>query len=319
LAIDRKYLGKALRALFLVGGLALTAWLIRGVGVAQVIGVLRDTWRWIPIVALLEILFVSMDVVSLRCLLGNARRGVRRAAWVRSTAVAYASTILVNRAAGEAARAATLAPTLGAADAVGACTRLQATTLLGNFVISIVIEIVLFAARIESGALRLLLLGNAAVCVASATGLLVLVANGRFGAWLKRWLRRFETQDHDGNLRPTGRQVALAVVWSVVGRLFQTVQYGVALHAVGGHATTVTAFATQGAHLVGAALGGAVPGQVGVAEGTYRAFAATLGLAAEPARALTIALVARVAQFGLSFACLATAAAVQADGKRPSD
>jgi hypothetical protein len=54
---------------------------------------------------------------------------------------------------------------------------------------------------------------------------------------------------------------------------------------------------------------------MGVAEGTYRAFAETLGLGAEPARALTIALVARVAQFGLAFACIAMTAFVQADGK----
>jgi hypothetical protein len=234
---------------------------------------------------------------------------------VRSTAVAYAWTILVNRAAGEAARAATLAPALGAAEAVASCTRLQACALLGNVVISILILIVLVAAGVESGPLRLLLLGNAAVCIVSGGGLLALLASGRFSGWLKRRLRRFETREPTAGLAPTRMQVVRAVAWPVLGRLFQTVQYGVALHAVGGHATAVTAFATQGAHLVGAALGGIVPGQVGVAEGTYQAFATTLGLGAEPARALTIALVARVAQFGLAFACIATALVVRAEGK----
>ncbi len=312
---SRKHLARALRALLLLSGVALAAWLIRNVGVARVMAVLSETWRWVPAVALLEVLFVSMDLVSLRCLLGDASRRVSPIAWVRSTAVAYASTILLNRAAGEAGRAAILAPALGTADAVATCTRLQACTLLGNLVISMLILIVLFVAGIESGPLRLLLLGNAAACAVSGAGLLVLLANGRFGAWLKRKLRRFDTQEPEGDLRPTGRQLFLAVAWPVVGRLFQTVQYGIALHAVGGHATAATAFATQGAHLVGAALGGVVPGQVGVAEGTYQAFATTLGLGAEPARALTIALVARVAQFALAFACIATAALVQADGK----
>jgi uncharacterized membrane protein YbhN (UPF0104 family) len=282
--------------------------------------VFSETWRWIPMVAALEILFVSMDVISLRCLLGEAAGRVPRAAWVRSTAVAYASTILLptTRAAGEAARAATLAPSLGAADAVATCTRLQACSLLGNVAISTVIMAVLLVARIDSGPLKLLLLGNAAICAAGATGLLVLLANGRFGAWLKRRLHRFETQEHPTHLRPTRWQVTLAAAFAVVGRLFQTVQYGVALHAVGGHATVTTAFATQGAHLVGAALGGFVPGQIGVAEGTYQAFAATLGLGREPARALTIALVARVAQVGLAVACIATATLVQAGGKLPT-
>jgi hypothetical protein len=311
---------KALRTLLFLGGLTLTAWLVQSVGISQVMHVLGETWRWVPAVALLEILFVSMDLVSLRCLLGGAAARVPPVAWMRSTAVAYASTILLNRAAGEAARAAILAPALGVADAVATCTRLQACALLGNLVISILIVSVLVVARVESGPLRLLLLGNAAVCAASGTGLLLLLANGRFGAWMKRRLRRFETEERARELRPTGRQLVLAVAWPVVGRLFQTVQYGVALHSVGGYATTVTAFATQGAHLVGAALGGIVPGQVGVAEGTYRAFATTLGLGAEPARALAIALVARVVQFGLALSCIATAALVQADGKpRASD
>ncbi len=318
MVLGRKHGPRALRALFFLGGVALAVWLVESVGMAQVVEVLSETWRWIPAVALLEILFVSMDVVSLRCLLGNAGSRIPKAAWVRSTALAYASTILLNRAPGEAARAAILAPGLGAAEAVGACTRLQATTLFGNALISLLIEMVLLAAHVDSGPLRLLLLANGIVCVASGTALLVLLANGRFGAWLKRWLRRFETREHAESFRPASRQMAAATAWYVVGRLFQTVQYGVALHAVGGHATTVTAFVTQGAHLVGAALGGLVPGQMGVAEGTYRAFAATLGLGAAPARALTIALVARVAQVGLSIACLATAATLQADGKRAS-
>lgn len=320
MTLDRKQWTRALRALVFVGGLTLAAWLIRGVGIARVMEVFSETWRFIPAVAGLEILFVSMDVVSLRCLLGDAAPRVPRAVWVRSTAVAYASTILLptTRAAGEAARAATLAPSLGAADAVATCTRLQACALLGNVAISAVIMAVLLVARIESGPLMLLLLGNAAICAAGATGLLVLLANGRFAAWLKQRLRRFEKKEQLTYLRPTGWQVALATTFSIVGRLFQTVQYGVALHAVGGHATAATAFATQGAHLVGAALGGFVPGQIGVAEGTYQAFAATLGLASEPARALTIALVARVAQVGLAVACIATATLVQAGGKLPT-
>jgi hypothetical protein len=189
---------------------------------------------------------------------------------------------------------------------------------LGNVAISAVIMAVLLAARIESGPLKLLLLGNAAICAAGATGLLVLLANGRFAAWLKRRLHRFERKEHLTYLRPTRWQATLATAFAVVGRLFQTVQYGVALHAVGGHATVTTAFATQGAHLVGAALGGFVPGQIGVAEGTYQAFATTLGLGAEPARALTIALVARVAQVGLAVACIVIATFFQARGKLPT-
>jgi hypothetical protein len=148
------------------------------------------------------------------------------------------------------------------------------------------------------------------VCAALGTGLLLLLASGRVAEWIKRRLRRFETGKDPGKLRPGVRQVALAVASSLVGRLFQSAEYGVALHAVGGHATPVTALATQGTLLVGAAIGDLVPGQVGATEGAFRAFAETLGLGADPARALSIALMGRVAQISLAVACVVVAVVV---------
>jgi hypothetical protein len=98
--------------------------------------------------------------------------------------------------------------------------------------------------------------------------------------------------------------VGSAIAFSVIGRLVQSLQYGVVLHAVGGIATPTAVWATQGTHLVGAALGDLVPGQVGVTEAAYGVFATTLGLGGQPARALSIALMARIAQVALAVGCI---------------
>jgi Lysylphosphatidylglycerol synthase TM region len=307
------------RAVLFAAGVGLAVWLIRGVGFGRVLEVLTENWRWIPLVLLLEVLFVSTDIVALRFLYGDASRQIAPTVWVRSTAVAYASQILLpaGRAAGEAGRAATLAPSVGAADSVAVSTRLQACYLLGNAGISSIIVTVLLAQGGWGASLWPLLLGNAGVCAALGTGLLLLLASGRVAEWIKRRLRRFETGKDPGELRPGARQVVLAVASCVLGRLFQTAEYGVALHAVGGHATPVTAFATQGTLLVGAAIGDLVPGQVGATEGAFRAFAETLGLGADPARALSIALMGRVAQISLAVTCVVVAVLVPRRPARP--
>ena len=97
--------------------------------------------------------------------------------------------------------------------------------------------------------------------------------------------------------------------FSVAGRVIQTLQYGVILVAVGGILTPTSALVTEGIHLVGAGLGDMVPNQVGITEGAYRVFASALGLEDAPARAISIALVARLCQSSLAAAALAACSA----------
>jgi uncharacterized membrane protein YbhN (UPF0104 family) len=210
---------KGLRALLFVGGLGLAAWLIRGVGVARILDVLGQTWPWMPLVVLLELLFVSMDLVSLRVLLGDASHGIPPRVWVRSSVVAYATTILVpgGRAAGEVARATALSSVLGATDAAATCTRLQACALLGNAGISSIIVTVLLASGGSSSGLSPLLFGNAVVCASIAAGLLLALLSGRLATWLKRKLHRFELKGSLGGLKTSRGQVAAAAACSVVG------------------------------------------------------------------------------------------------------
>ena len=114
----------------------------------------------------------------------------------------------------------------------------------------------------------------------------------------------------------------------LVARSAQAVQYGVILHAVGGAASAHGALIAHGIELVGATLGDFLPNQLGVVDGAYRTFAADVGFASAPARAISIALLARVARLLIAATCLAVLAvtrpvrvspevAVRADGAPP--
>ena len=309
------------RAFLFFAGLGLAVWLVRSAGVANILAILSDTWRWVPLLALLEVLFVSTDIVAIRVLLGDSAGQIGLSQWVRSTSAAYASTILLpaGRAAGEATRATVLTPAVTAVRAIGASTRLQACFLAGNGVVSVFI-VVAAALRVGGGDLVVPVLLNALACGALATALFSLLGSNRLASWLHRIAPRF-AEAHQKSLgeAPSVSRLVRAASICVCGRLLQTLLYAVALRAVGGTVTVSGAFVTQGAHLVGAAVGDLVPGQVGVTEGAYRAFATTLGLA--PARALSIALLVRITQLGLAMLCLlvfgvATLQGRAAEGRR---
>jgi hypothetical protein len=85
-----------------------------------------------------------------------------------------------------------------------------------------------------------------------------------------------------------------------LGRAVQAVQYGVALHAVGGVASPDAALITQGVDIIGATVGALVPNQMGATECAYDVFARAVGLGSEPARAVSIALLVRTAQVALA-------------------
>jgi hypothetical protein len=133
-------------------------------------------------------------------------------------------------------------------------------------------------------------------------GILAVTRRAKVGGFLAK---RYRSMLHWGPAFDEALREMPAIPYKAIGicfagRLIQAAQYGVILHAVGGALTPSSGFITQGIHLVGAFLGDMVPNQVGFNEGAYRLFAPVLGLSHDPARAVSIALVARVAQFFLA-------------------
>jgi hypothetical protein len=298
------------RALLAVVGIALIAYLVERAGPARVARIIQEAGRWLPVVVALELVQPVGDFVSLRSILRERWRHVPASTWVRSSALAYALMILVpaGRAAGEVARATFLARHIGAPRAAAASTQLQAAYLAANGLLSAAAWAAV-ASRFGAGSpLALLLAANVAFQACIATGLLAILRNGRLGRWLDRQRRRFVPGAVPSPpLDPTARR---RMPWGALGastfaRAAQLVQYGVILHAVGGVVTIRNAFIAHGIHLVGATLGDLLPNQIGVVDGTYLAFAPALGLGPTPARALSIAFVAHIAQLVLAALCVA--------------
>jgi hypothetical protein len=295
-----------LKGILVIGGLLLVALLIRNAGPRRVVGVLRDARALFPLVAAFEICIAIADVFAAYALLGKSSSAVVMRNWARSTLNAYATTILLpaGRAAGEVARAIALSRSVGAARATSACSHLQSCALLANAGASIVCSLVVIgshAGRLLSAAL----LVNALVCGSLGTALLATSRNAKVGAWMRSRLQRFIRAEPLQSL-PSGDEVRTAIAFCFVGRAIQAVQYGVIVRAVGGTFGAGAATTALGIHLVGAAIGDLIPNQMGATEGAYRAFASALGFALEPARALSIALMARATQLVLALACLVT-------------
>ena len=292
------------RVLLFVFGLGALIYVVVDAGPARVWSTLVSAGLFVPIVIVLEALFMSMDVLSLRALIGPPAKNVPATVWLRSGLTAYAIMILLpgGRAAGEVARAAQLGPHLGGgAKAAAYATRLQAVTLLGNTAISLPCAIACFLAAGPGEALPWFVLGNG-VGTGILGGIVLFAARkSSLGGWIGKRFPKFNQQgaSFDEALReqtPWGPPI----FFSFLGRAIQAVQYGILLLAVGGSLTVLSALVSQGIHLVGAGLGDMIPNQVGITEGAYRLFAPALGLEGDPARAIGIALIARFCQFVLA-------------------
>jgi hypothetical protein len=311
----------AARILAGLGGLTLVAYLVRGAGPERVAAVIWQAGRWLPLILLLELFQLCTDFLALRSILRERWRQIPAATWVRSSAIAYAMMTLLpaGRAAGEVTRATLFASTIGAPRAATTSTLLQAAYLGANGVLSVFACVAVGSRFGWQAPLTLLLAGNVLFQATIASGLVAILRDARLGRWLDRMRRRIvpgavESPPLDPEER---RQLPLgALAVCSIGRAAQVCQYGIILHAVGGVLTLRNAFVAHGIHLVGATLGDLMPNQLGVTDGAYRAFAGDLGFAAEPARALSIAFVVRIAQLTLGGTCVLFASLTRNAGSR---
>jgi hypothetical protein len=268
-----------------------------------------EAGRWLPVILALELVQLGTDILSLRSILRERRTQIPVRTWLRSTALAYAMMILLpaGRAAGEVGRAALFSRHIGAPRAAAASTQLQAAYLSANGLLSAGACVAVGSLFGFHSTLALLLAANVVFQAIIATGLIAILWDARIGRWLDRQRRRWMPGAKEAPpLEPQARHRLPwgALAFCTLARTAQLAQYAVILHAVGGVVTVRNAFVAHGIHLVGASLGDMVPNQLGVVDGTYLAFAGALGFADTPARALSIAFVAHVAQLILASACV---------------
>jgi Lysylphosphatidylglycerol synthase TM region len=294
-------------------GLTIIAFLVRSAGPQRVAQTLWEARWWVPLIVSFEIVQMSSDFVTLRVLLGAGASDVPAATWLRSSALAYAMMIVVpaGRAAGEVARATLLSAHIGAPRAVTASTQLQASSIFAVGVVSAVESAVVAQRHGVRSPLALLLAGNALIMAAGAAVLLAILWNARGSARVHRMLERIRrrlTPADEASVpleaAPRRRLPWKGVIFCSLSRTAQAVQYGIILFAVGGAPSVRGALVAHGIELVGATLGDLLPNHVGIVDGAYRTFAGDVGLGAAPARALSIALLARIASLAVAAACL---------------
>jgi hypothetical protein len=304
------------RLILATAGLGILAYLVRGAGPERVARVLWEARSWMPAILAFEIVQILGDVVALRLILRRRAAEVPASTWIRSSAVAYAMMILLpaGRAAGEVGRATLIAEHVGTPEALNASALLQASYVSAIGLASAAACAVVASSFGIRGPLALLLAANATLMFTIAGGLLAIARNARLGRWFQ-WARSRLAHPRSAPAAAPVPSAATAfrlpwrsAIACVAARTAQLVQYGVLLAAVGGTASVRGAFIAHGIHLVGATIGDAVPNQLGVVDGTYRAFAAALGFADAPARALSIAFVAHAVQMTVAGLCVIVAA-----------
>lgn len=297
-------LGLALKLAFLLIGVVVIGALVRDVGPGRVLAILAAAGVFLPLVMLFEAIWMATDSLALRSLLASL--GVRAPARLlaEATALGYATMIVLpaGRAGTEVVRAGLLAPVAGGARVAACAAYTQASALLANALVSIPCALAIGAHVGMTHELTLLCLGNGLVTAALGGVMLLTLRGADLGRRLGRWLSTQAKRgaDFDAAVASLPRVPTKAVAWCFVGRLGQVVQYGLLVVAVGGALRASSGLIALGIHLVGAALGDFVPNQAGVHEGAYRLFAGTLGFADDPAKAVSIALLVRLAQVSLA-------------------
>ena len=304
------------RALPAMVGLFLVGCLVRNAGPSRVVQVLSQAaWR-LPLVFTLEFVQLASDVVALRWLLETASGRVPVTTWVRSSAAAYAMMILVpaGRAAGEVTRATLLARHVGAPWATTAAAQLQAAYLFANGVLSLFSCIAVTSWLGARSFLSLALVANTVLMWALSAGVLAVLRGDRAGRWIERMrLRLVKGVAAAAPLEAHARRRLpwRAAVMCSASRGAQVVQYGVLLAAVGGVSTVQKALIAHGIHLVGSTVGDVLPNQLGIVDGAYSSFAAAIGFAGQPARALAIPFLAHTVQLTCAAGCIVVAALIR--------
>lgn len=280
----------------LVVGVGFVAWLVARAGPGELWRAIAVAGPFFPAIVACELAIAFGDFFAIRALVGKP---LPLATWLGSTAAAFASSLLLpaGRAAGEALRAAVLAPHVGLARAAAACSRMQACALAANALVSLT-----GALFVSAPALRIALVVNALVVGTIATVILLVVRSARFAAFVEKRLPALVASHRGDPIEaPTAAATARATVPFYLARLVQVLQYGLLVRAVVGHATLRAAFTAHAIHVVGASVGDFVPGQLGVTEGSFHAFAASIGV--DEVRALSLALVSRASQIVGALAC----------------
>lgn len=282
------------RLLMVSGGVGGVTFIVRHLGVAQVLGALAAGASRFPLVLGLELVVMACTLLALRSLYGEAAAALPWAQLARAGLIGYAVMGLVpaGRAVAEVARASMMARFVGTRRAANAAFQMQAVALLANAATSALATLAMWYA-LGPSLMTAAIAGNCAVTLALGSAILYIGRRPGVDGWVARHLAPPSERHH----QPTELDLPAlrrALLWEGLGRLAQLLQNGVLVWAVGGAFGVLPALASEAVHLVGVALGELMPAQLGFTEANFTLSAQAIGL--PPARAVAIALLAHLAQ-----------------------
>lgn len=302
-------LSRLVRLGLLIAGVVGVAYLVYETGPERVWSTLVGGAWTLPFVMVFDAGYFVCEALAHRVVLGPSGKTIPARVFVRATMLVYvvASLVPLGRAGAEVARVGTFAPFVGTGRATAAGTNVQVAAFVGNTFISALswAACVWVIGALHPLTLLLAVNGLGTLLLAAVTW--ALLRHSRLGvAIASRWPKlaaRFEGLGE--GLRASPVELVRAIGFTCLARVVQIGMYTGLLVAVGLPISLLATLLALGVHLVGAGLGDVVPNQVGVLEGAYRVFADALSLGDDPARAVSIALFARVSQIGVATLCLA--------------
>ncbi len=280
-------------AAFGVVGAGALALLVRSVGPATLLSILRASARWVPVLFALDALRVVAEAVATWSLSERVRRRVPvpEVARIHLVAYAVAATMPAGRAAAEAVKAAMLSRFIGGPEAAAVATANQTSSMLGSALGALPC---VAAALLLTGLspLTLSFAGFVALTMVGFTALQVACRRGGLGGALLRRVTRMEqaTQAFEDALKQIPVVPPVATLAAVFSRAVVVVELGVVLFALGGRHGIGHALIAFGVSLVGGTVGDLVPGQLGATDGAFALAAPFLGLALVDGIAISVLL-----------------------------
>ncbi len=291
-----------LRTALLLLGLSLLAYSIHRTGPLIILNTAKSALPFLPLIMLLNLGFYGFEAIGHRQMLGaHSRQVVPASAILRAMLSAFVTSLLfpLGRAGAEVVRTSILAPYVGTPRASAASAAFQIPAMYGLGILGVAI---LGAAYFTLGAFNPLTLAVLVHCLVSlgfATLMLVMTRNVAVGSTLLRRFPRLaeSAKTFDQAIKSPSEDYVVGTGYCVLARLSEVSQYAVVLLALSVPLSPVKALLANGIHVVGSTAGEFIPGQIGTVESSYLYFASALGLAELPARAVSIALLVRVAQY----------------------
>lgn len=297
------------RTALLLLGVALLAFAIFRTGPAVILSAAREALPFMPLVMCMNVAFYAFEALAQRQMLGPSAESVPRAAVVRAMLSAFVTSLLfpLGRAGAEVVRTGVLAPYVGAPRASAASAAFQIPAMFGIGVLGLTVFGVAASEFGLAHPFTLAVIIHTLVSVVFGVFLLIISQNVAFASALLKRFPNLEAsaRTFDQAIKSRGRDYLIGSVYCVLARVAEVAQYTLVLLALSIPLNFSRVVIANGIHVVAATAGEFIPGQLGTVESGYMYFAGTLGLAHDPARAVSIALLVRVAQYAEALLALA--------------